>query len=179
MDIRPMQPEELERIAEVNRAELVNAQYQAAASPDGRGLVLQKVSQSPPVRISPWGPTDVEQRIAAWRPAVAAGGVMIGALSEGRLVGFAVLGPRQDDKTAELLALFVDAARRRRGIGSLLLEEVERRARQQGAAAVFTASNRTASAVDFYLKQGYHAISLKSDLAVCQRLTDPVFAKRL
>jgi GNAT superfamily N-acetyltransferase len=179
MDIRSMGLEELDRISEVNRAELVEASYQAAASPDGRGLVLQKVANSPPVRIAPWGASDLERRLSQWRPAVADAGLMMGALSEGRLVAFAVLGRARDDGSAELLALFVDSERRRRGIGSLLLEVVETRARQQGIAAIFAASNCTASAVEFYLRQGYHVITLTSNLLVRRGTADPVFAKRL
>jgi hypothetical protein len=61
----------------------------------------------------------------------------------------------------------------------LLLRELERLARRSGASSVWFGSNRTASAVEFYLKHGYRPISLNSNLLVQHRSGDPIMAKLL
>ena len=95
------------------------------------------------------------------------------------LVGFAALGPKLADASAELLGLFIDAGQRRQGIGSLLMSQTERLARQRGVQAIFLSSNRTCSAVEFYLKHGCKAITLRNRFVVKHWKADPVFAKEL
>ncbi len=68
---------------------------------------------------------------------------------------------------------------RRSRIGSRLMREVESMVHARGAKSMWLGSNRTASAVEFYLKQGYKVISLNSNELVAHRLGDPVFAKEL
>jgi acetoin utilization protein AcuC len=60
----------------------------------------------------------------ALRALVASGALGVGAVSGGRLVGVAVSRPGKDAGTAELLALGVAPERRRRGLGSALLDRL-------------------------------------------------------
>ncbi len=109
---------------------------------------------------------------------VEAGGAFFGALLGSRLLGFAVIGaPLQG--AAELCALFVDRRYPRSGRGSLLMDHVERAARDLGAKSPWLGSNSTASAVEFYLKHGCEAISPNRNDLARHRPADPVFWKPL
>ena len=171
--------DDLARIAEVDRTELVEAEYVALESDDGRGLRLVQAEIDPPQHTGPWTEKGVERRIELWKPKVEAGGLFLGAFLDLTLVGFAVLGPAHSDRSCELCALFVDFHHRRRGVGSHLMSRVERVARERRARSLWLGSNRTASAVEFYLQQGCKVISLNSDAIVKHHSGDPVFAKEL
>jgi putative acetyltransferase len=71
------------------------------------------------------------------------------AAGENPPVGFAQLDPA----TGRLRALFVDDEVQRRGVGSLLLAEIERRARQRGGQRVHGAMSL--NAVPFYARAGF------------------------
>jgi GNAT superfamily N-acetyltransferase len=174
-----MSPDEIHMVEQVNRTEVVEAKYVTVASPDGMSLTLQRVEEDPPGRAGPWGAEGVATRIAYWKPKIEEGGVLLGAFRGQRLVGFSVLGGRMDDGSAELAGMFVDSDHRRQGIGSLLMTETERLARQKGIRALFIYANRTASAVEFYLKHGCTPITLRSRSIVQHWKQDPVFAKEL
>ncbi|MFP5230573.1 MAG: GNAT family N-acetyltransferase [Acidobacteriota bacterium] len=78
----------------------------------------------------------------------------------GRLAGFAIAGRRrrQGALLGHLITIDVAAGHRRRGIGHLLLEEVERRLRAAGATAILlevAVDNATAQA--FYERHGFHS----------------------
>lgn len=171
-------PRDLPRIGEVDRAELIEAEYLARPSRDGRSLTLERVPIDPPRQVESWTRTGIDARIGESKPRVKAGGVFLGALIGSKLIGFAVLGP-SERASVELCALFVDRHHRRLGVGSRLMERVEQVARDSGAESLWLGSNRTASAVEFYLKHGYAAISLNRNDLIAHRLGDPVFGKTL
>lgn len=81
------------------------------------------------------------------------GGAAIGAFAEGGLVGITMVRYRLADSTAQLAALFVDAAHRRQGIAAALTGEVIRLARDEGARELYVSA--TPSAVGFYTSQGF------------------------
>ncbi len=75
-----------------------------------------------------------------------------------RIAGFAIAGKqlRKGAVLGRLITIDVDAAHRRRGVGHMLLEEVERQMRAAGATAVLlevAADNQTAQS--FYTSHGY------------------------
>ena len=179
VEIRECGPEALDRVAEVDRTERVEAEYIAVQSDDGRSLALERAEVDPPLHIGPWTVKGIERRIKLWKPKVDAGGLFLGAFMELRLVGFAILGPVQSDQSCQLCALFVDSHHRRRDIGSRLLSRAERVARERGGASLWIDSNGTASAVEFYLRQGYEAIGLNSNALVKHRIGHLVFARAL
>jgi len=177
--VTKMEADRIRMIEQVDRSELVEAEYVADQSSDGRSLTLRRVEKSPPERIGPWSPEDVDRRVADWKPQIEGEGLLLGAFLGERLIGFAALSSEVSDGSAELLALFVDAKHRRSGVGSLLMEAVEDLARQRGIRALFIASNRTASSVEFYLKHGCKAITLRTNSILRHGPEDPVFAKQL
>jgi ribosomal protein S18 acetylase RimI-like enzyme len=178
-DLRHLAAEDLLLISQVDRSETNVANYLAVPSEDGLGLRLSRVAVDPPSAIGPWSDADVKTRVSWWKPEVEAGGLLVGAFSDEKLCGFGVLGPVQKDGSIELHALFVDAGCRRSGIGELLLNELERAATNGAAVSIWCASNRTASAVEFYLKHGYRPMSLNDNTLVPHRTGDPVLAKSL
>ena len=75
------------------------------------------------------------------------------ALQEDALVGFAQCDPAAD----RLRAVFVDGDVQRRGIGKLLLAEIERLLRRSGATRICGAMSL--NAVPFYAGAGFRALS--------------------
>ena len=124
------------------------------------------------------GWTDGELAAAVERlaPKLASGGIALGALEGERLLGVAVLGgewigPRADQ--LELAFLYVDAARRGAGIASALLDEIGRRARARGAAALYVSASDTESSIRFYLGRGWRpAAWVDAALAATYEPTD-------
>ena len=157
--------EAIERIGEVDRTETIEAVYACKRSPDGHGLQLARVQIDPPQTTS-WSADDVRERIDMWRPELEAGGAMFGALSGGRLRGFSIISSKRADRTAELIALFVDAAHRGTGIGSELLRLAEERARESDATALYIGANPIVPCVDFYLAHGARIIRLTNSRLV-------------
>jgi GNAT superfamily N-acetyltransferase len=179
MTVRTMEVKDISLIGTVDRSETVAALYVARRSSDGLSLSLRRVEQDPPIARGPWSREGVERRLTEWRPQLERGGVLLGAFGDEQLVGFAILGPKRSDESAELCAIFVAAGHRRAGIGSLLMEEVERQARERGVRSLLVFSNPTASAVDFYLKQGCSIVSLVDKTLVRDLPWDVVLAKEL
>lgn len=87
------------------------------------------------------------------------GNVGVAAVDEaGRIVGFAIAGrqKRQGAVLGRLITIDVDPALRRRGVGHMLLDEMERQLREQNAAAVLlevAVDNSGAQA--FYERHGF------------------------
>lgn len=107
----------------------------------------------------PAGPSAIVERLArfdgpAARVTVAdAGGEVIGFIAFHALPRF-----EHDDTFVRILALVVDPGVRERGIGRLLMEEVERVAREGGAAFVeVTAGHHRPDARHLYESLGYDA----------------------
>lgn len=177
--VREMKPEEIVRIAEVNRSEQVKALYLAERQDDGFTLCLRREPKDPPISTPHWDEKGVKHRINLWRPELDKGGTMLGAFDEDRLAGFAILGPKRRDNSAQVAAMFVDSRYRRTGIGSLLKRELEKKAREAGITALYLYSNPTESSVNFYLKHGYKIISIVDKTLISHLPWDVVMAKEL
>jgi ribosomal protein S18 acetylase RimI-like enzyme len=107
----------------------------------------------------PAGPSDIETRLARFRPPDAA---VIVAEHEGALLGFIAIHalPRFEhgDSIVRILALVVDAGARERGVGRALIGEAERMGAERGAAFVeLTAGHHRPDARHLYESLGYDA----------------------
>jgi GNAT superfamily N-acetyltransferase len=147
-----MAPAELERIAEIDRSEHITRQYSY------RGGVLE--SREVDIRATPWDPTgagehSVQANLAAWRPILERGGTLLGAFEADVLAGVAIYRPRISEDMGDLAVLHVSRTYRRRGVGSLLTEEVARLARADGARRLYVSATPTAATVDFYRSHGF------------------------
>jgi len=177
--IREMEVGDLSRIGEVDRSESVHALYVAELAPDGLGLALKRVPQDPPEQVPVWGEKGVAERVGWWQPELEKGGLLLGAFVGDTLAGFAVLGVRKKDDSADMCALFVGKGYRRIGMGELLAGEVEARARKRGVKALSVYSNPTESAIRFYMKHGYEIIGLFAKSTIKTISGDVVFAKSI
>ena len=104
---------------------------------------------------------------------------MFAAEQDGRLAGFAILGPEQRDESVEMSALFVDAGRRGTGVGSRLFDMAAERSRERGHAAMVIHSNPTVSTVDFYMRRGAAVIGMLDRRVVSHLEGDVILAKFL
>jgi GNAT superfamily N-acetyltransferase len=140
------------RIGEVDRSEHVT---QAYVYQDG-GLLLEEVDWNVP----PWfaqggGSHSVQGNIDAWTPFLDQGGVMLGALDEGCLVGFAIYRPHLEEDMGQLAVLFVDRSYRGQGIGRALTEQVIHLAEASGERRLYVSATPSAPTVDFYRSCGF------------------------
>lgn len=90
-----------------------------------------------------------------------------GTQVEGRLTGWAVWGPRPGEPTTfDLYWIVVDAAARGGGIGSALMEEVERRIAGRAAKLVVETSGRAdyEPTRRFYRRLGFRQVALIPDV---------------
>lgn len=81
--------------------------------------------------------------------------VMVGAYAGDELAGLASLRYRLEFDMAQLTTLHVSAAYRRRGVATLLLDEILRLARESGARRIYVSAVPTPSAVGFYTRHGF------------------------
>ncbi|MFL5680934.1 MAG: GNAT family N-acetyltransferase [Chloroflexota bacterium] len=105
----------------------------------------------------PAGPSDIVARLERFASPFSQ--VLVADL-DGEVLGFVAYHalPRfeHDDRIVRILALVVDAGVRERGVGRLLMDEVERAAREVGAAFVeVTAGHHRADARNLYEALGY------------------------
>jgi ribosomal protein S18 acetylase RimI-like enzyme len=100
---------------------------------------------------APWG-----QPRGSERDAQDAHGTHLMLVDDGRrLVGVGRLH-FNTTREAQIRYMAIDTPQQRKGLGSLLLRELESRARTLGAATIVLDARE--SALGFYRKQGYHAV---------------------
>ena len=178
MEYREMLPAEISRIGEVNREEMIDAEY--VAEPDGSGLgIITRLRRFASPKLNPaWGKAGTDQRIDAWKPALDQGGCMYGAFHADRLIGFIILGPARSEHSAEIVALFIDRDFRRQGIGAELMKWAEQKALNLGIEALYLYANPTVSSASFYMKMGFQITGLISKHIVANLPGDILMAKR-
>ncbi|GMQ79262.1 MAG: N-acetyltransferase [Anaerolineae bacterium] len=83
------------------------------------------------------------------------GAVMLGAFTNGRLVGVGILQPNLRPSTAQIAFLHVSLLYRRIGIASRILKDLIKSADEQGAKRIYISATPSGSAVGFYLHHGF------------------------
>jgi GNAT superfamily N-acetyltransferase len=134
---------------------------------DQTGIALRPATAEDSDRIAalftdegyPAGPSDIVSRLKRFDSIYSR---VVVADHEGELLGFVAFHalPRfeHDDRIVRVLALVVDAGARERGVGHLLMEEVERAAREVSAAFVeVTAGHHRPEARHLFEALGYDA----------------------
>jgi len=156
VDLRTLTPEELSRIAELDRSEEVALAYEVVD-----GLLRKKTVNW---RIPGWSPEGNAEHSLAHQRAfclghLEQGGVMIGAFREDRLIGTALVRPRFRGELALLAFFYVDRRARRQGVAGRLLEDAVAHARKSGARRMYVSAIPSASAVGFYRSQGFRLVA--------------------
>lgn len=137
---------------EINREERVR---QAYVVKDGK-LEVQEVDWNVPN----WpleGEDDFSWRgnFERWEPIFRAGGVLLAALAGESLVGFAILRPKLTESMAQLAELHVGHGYRGQGVGTQLIQETFRLAKEHCATDIYVSSIPTKNSVDFYMRHGF------------------------
>lgn len=150
--IRHMAASDLERIGEIDRSEHVTQEYSYR-----RGTLERRDVD---VRVPAWSRTgdhehSVQGKLKAWQPTLDRNGTLVGAFDADSLVGFAIYQRDLAEGLTNLLALHVSRNYRRKGIASLLVAEIARLARADGARRVYVCATPSGPTVDFYRSRGF------------------------
>ncbi len=174
---RQMDLSEINRIGEVRRREvtrLIDVNSNNTSQQYGLSISLEKPGRE--IRIPDWSAEGVKARMDSFRINAAA---MEGAFHNDCLIGFAITSELRTDRSAELIAIFLDVDHRHQGIGSELLSRSEGRLRAAGAEAIFAGSNPTESSLRFYLGRGFSIVGLTSHRIVPSLEGDVIVARQL
>lgn len=140
------------RHSEIDRSEEVSFHYRQ----EGTRLFEEPADMTSIPNFFPDGDFfSVPQLAKEWQPVVDGGGVLLGAFDEGRLAGIGLLGEEVAPGVLQLAILHVSRPHRRRGVGTALVNEMERLARDRNARALYVSAVRTNTAVAFYLSRGF------------------------
>ena len=156
IEFRRLARAELSSVAEIDRSERIDLIYEQR----GTELEERRGNWSSPA----WDPHGHgEHSVAAQRHAleryVDAGGIALGAFSDGRLVGIGVVVPHLRPEIAQLAFLHVSQAFRALGIGRRLSDELDRIARDAGDTEIVVSATPSENTVRFYLSRGYELMA--------------------
>lgn len=155
IEVRLLGAEDLGRISEIDRSEEVEIQYLQEST----RLITQPATMTSIPDFFQGGEFhSVPDLIETWRPALLAGGTLVGAFEGSTLAGIALLGAELEPSVLQLALLYVSRPYRRLGVATVLMDEVEARARDAGAQALYVSAVPTDSAVGFYLARGFSLI---------------------
>jgi ribosomal protein S18 acetylase RimI-like enzyme len=151
--VRILDIEDITKLVEIDRSEHLTVEY----IQDGEKLIEKEIDWDvPPWSTEGTGGHSVNRLIYDIKPHLGRGAVLLGALDGDRLAGIAVLRKKLTGTMAQLMFLHVSRNYRRRGVGTLLTEEMIRLAREDGASEMYVSSTPSGSAVGFYLSHGFH-----------------------
>jgi GNAT superfamily N-acetyltransferase len=147
---------ELSSVAEIDRTERIDLIYVQ------RGTELDE--QRGNWRSPAWDPHghgehSVEAQRHALENYVDAGGIALGAFSNGQLVGIGVVVPHLRPGIAQLAFLHVSEAFRATGIGRRLSDKLDLIARDAGDTEIVVSATPSENTVRFYLNRGYELMA--------------------
>ena len=156
IEFRRLARAKLSSVAEIDRTERIDLIYEQ----HGTELEERRGNWSSPA----WDPHGHgEHSVAAQRHAleryVDAGGIALGAFSNGRLVGIGVVVPHLRPEIAQLAFLHVSQAFRALGIGRRLSDELDLIARDAGDSEIVVSATPSENTVRFYLSRGYELMA--------------------
>lgn len=147
-----MRRTDLSRVAEIDRRERIEVLYEQ----QGARLVERHGNfDSPAWDADGDGKHSVAAKVREVEHYVEAGGVVVGAFANDRLVGMGIVVPRLRPQIAQLAFLHVSAPFRKTGIGSRLSDQLDHLAREEGAIEMVVSATPSANTVRFYLAHGY------------------------
>jgi predicted N-acetyltransferase YhbS len=153
---RRLDPDDLARVADIDRTERIDALYVQ----HGSRLELVPGDWSAP----PWRPEGAgEHSVSGQREALErlaeAGAVALGAFDGDRLAGIGVVLPHLRQGVAQLAYLHVGNGYRGRGIGGRLSAELERIARDAGDTSMVVSATPSLNTVTFYERRGFEPMA--------------------
>ena len=156
IEVRRLARAELSSVAEIDRTERIDLIYrQRGTELEGRHGNWTSPAWDPHGR----GEHSVEAQRHALERYVDAGGIALGAFSNGRLVGIGVVVPHLRPGIAQLAFLHVSKAFRAMGVGRRLSDELDLIARDAGDTEMVVSATPSGNTVDFYRRRGYELMA--------------------
>jgi GNAT superfamily N-acetyltransferase len=147
---RPLKDEELDRVEEIDRTELITHIYYMREG----GLVLEEERYD----MKGWPPGRLPEIKEHLHACMAEGGSAWGAFDGDSLVGLAALDGRwygARGRTLDMYFLHVSDGHRHQGIGRRMVELVKERAREMGAERMFVSGLPSLNTIRFYRAVGF------------------------
>lgn len=149
---RTMGRHELPRVAEIDRRERIQVLYEQHGT--------QLVERHGHWDAAGWEPDgtgehSVAAKVREAEQYVDAGGVVVGAFADDRLVGIGIVLPHLRPQIAQLAFLHVSAPFRTTGVGGCLSDQLEQIARDRGATEMVVSATPSVNTVRFYLARGF------------------------
>lgn len=152
IEYRWMEPDEVVRIADIDRTEIIRKGYRVK---DGELEQLEVEWDSPAWTSKGNHPHSVEAQIDFCRGHLAKGGLMYGGFAEGQLVGVGLIRWDVRRNVAQLAFLHTSNGFRRQGIGDRIVQALITAAQERGDSGMYVSATPSESAVGFYLKHGF------------------------
>lgn len=154
---RRLAAEELDRLGEIDRTERIDTLYVQ----HGNQLVERTGGDwsAPPWFTEGTGEHSVAHQIEECRRHLAAGGMLLGAFADERLVGVGVVTPHVRPGVAQLAFLHVSSGYRGRGVGGRLSDALEELAREAGDTTIVVSATPSLNTVRFYRRRGFEPTS--------------------
>lgn len=146
LKIQQLTEHELTQVHEIDVSERGNVIYRYT---DG---VLQTTTEQ--WARPQWTPEAWQQHLQRWIADLHPD-LFLGAFVDEQLAGLASLRYRLTATMAELTTLHVSRTHRRQGVATALLQEVIQLVQEDGAQALYVSATESASAVNFYMRQGF------------------------
>ncbi|GIO30075.1 MULTISPECIES: GNAT family N-acetyltransferase [Paenibacillus] len=149
MIIRTMQLHESGLIRQIDRSETIGSIYKIN---DG---VLEAVPAGH--ECPTWDERHAQEMMERFEYELKRGGTAYGAFDGDTLAGFGVLGHRfrgENQDRLQVDLMYVSRPYRRQGIGTRIMEELSKAAKERGASYLYISSTETESAVHFYMANG-------------------------
>jgi GNAT superfamily N-acetyltransferase len=152
VEVRELSRSELTRVAEIDRTEHIDVLYEQ----HGTALVARRGSWS----AAAWdqdghGEHSVEAKVLELQRYVDRGGVVLGAITGGRVVGIGVVVPHLRPGIAQLAFLHVSSSWRGAGIGGRLSAQLEQIARDADDSEMVVSATPSENTVRFYTGRGF------------------------
>jgi ribosomal protein S18 acetylase RimI-like enzyme len=152
---RWMEPDEVNRVAEIDRSERVRTGY---VYENGKLKKMDVQWDSSAWRDEGEGEHTIAAQIKFCRDHLSRDGRMYGVFDADRLVGVGILQPEIRKGIAELAFLHVSNGYRRSGIGNRITEALISEAKNGGATQMYVSATPSGSAVGFYRSHGFELV---------------------
>jgi ribosomal protein S18 acetylase RimI-like enzyme len=142
IEVRRMSEDEVQRITEIDPTESGKIVYYY-----GEGKVVTEDEEWHRPR---WSDDEEQTHIRSAENVLKRGGAIFGAFDGDVLAGFATVLYVLEDDVAQLADLQVSRDYRRRGVATMLVEEILKLAREKGATSIYVSATPSESAIGFY-----------------------------
>lgn len=149
MEIRTLKRQEIEKVRNINRSEVVKQIYYYE---DGK-LTLEDEFYD----IKGWDPSELERSIEHLYDIYDRNGTLFGAFDGNELIAVTALESAFIGRKHDQLQLYfhhVDSRYRHRGIGGKLLKKVMAKAKKSGAKKLYISATPSKNTIDFYMHMG-------------------------